>query len=220
MTFKEAYEALLDIAHRSNEQFIPSAKREINAACLRAARKHPFVMLQEVAPVIYPGGQSSVSLTDLLGKRFGGLISASLASGAELKVVTYAQYRAWAQEIDDASPLALRQSPVGDQTSCPITNIYGQVLVLQGANISLKPVPTNPISLVLLVSTLPEPLVGDSDTNFFLSHCWDYILLSALNRYNLYLKEDDRFPVTHAAMSEEWDGLLTWDASLRTSQGF
>lgn len=226
MNFKEAYTALLDMANKSGDsQFENAAKREINSACFRAARKHAFAYQKKLVEITYPAGTEEVSLSSLISEKPSGVISAKTESGRPLKVKTYDELRAWALEREEVQPNRIDLDYLDPgfselrSFSTFLQQTYGQVLYLNGSLIGLVPPPSDDLKLKLHINTVPDELSADSDTNFFLEHCWDYILLSALQRFNLYLREEQRFPVTREMVMEEWEDLLRWDATVRTSQG-
>lgn len=55
---------------------------------------------------------------------------------------------------------------------------------------------------------------ADGDTDFFLDHCTEFILYRSLYQLNLHLKEDQRIPISQAALADAWDSVIQWDTSL------
>lgn len=55
---------------------------------------------------------------------------------------------------------------------------------------------------------------GDTDTDFFLDHCTEFILYRSIYQLNLHLKEDQRIPISKDALADAWDSVIQWDTSL------
>jgi hypothetical protein len=64
-----------------------------------------------------------------------------------------------------------------------------------------------------VVQWLP-PYVGDTDSDFFLNYCADYMLLGTVHMLNFMIKEDVRVPVSEKLMASSWQSLLCWDANI------
>lgn len=61
-----------------------------------------------------------------------------------------------------------------------------------------------------VVLWLPD-YVKDTDTDFFLKHCEDYMLMRAVYQLNFMLKEDQRVVISAKAMEAAWDSVLAVD---------
>lgn len=57
-------------------------------------------------------------------------------------------------------------------------------------------------------------LVKESDTNFLLDYGFDFIMYRSIIELNFFIKEDERFQVSNALVSDAWNTLTAWDASL------
>lgn len=57
-------------------------------------------------------------------------------------------------------------------------------------------------------------LVKEQDTNFLLDYGFDYIMYRSIVELNFFIKEDERFQVNTSMVSDTWNSLLAWDASL------
>ncbi len=64
---------------------------------------------------------------------------------------------------------------------------------------------------------LPE-LVGNSDTNFLLKYCSDWVITQATFELQYYLKEDERVQLTAGLLRDKWDTVVAWNASLQSEQ--
>lgn len=56
-----------------------------------------------------------------------------------------------------------------------------------------------------------EDYVQEDDTDFFLDHCEDFMLLRGVAQLNFMLKEDQRVNISAAAMSQSWETVLKVD---------
>lgn len=63
------------------------------------------------------------------------------------------------------------------------------------------------------VKWLPR-LVREEDTNFLLTYGFDFIMYRAIIEINFFIKEDERFQVNLAMVTDAWNSLMVWDASL------
>lgn len=63
------------------------------------------------------------------------------------------------------------------------------------------------------VKWLPR-LVKEQDTNFLLEYGFDFIMYRSIIELNFFIKEEERFQVTSAMVSDSWNSLMAWDASL------
>lgn len=64
-----------------------------------------------------------------------------------------------------------------------------------------------------IVKWLPE-YSGDSDTDFFLDYCSDFMLLRTVHMLNFLIKEDLRMPVSKDEMAVAWQSVIAWDSSM------
>lgn len=60
----------------------------------------------------------------------------------------------------------------------------------------------------------PDYHATDHPTDFFLEDCEDFMLLRSIVELNFFLKEDQRVPISAAALKDSWESVLAWDASL------
>ena len=95
-------------------------------------------------------------------------------------------------------------------------DVNERILFLVGENsIGLYPTPTADTNLLLhLHIWLPE-LVEPTDTNFLLNYATDLILMRAVKRMCIYLKEDNRMPYAQAEFDEGYKSLLDWDSTIK-----
>lgn len=61
-----------------------------------------------------------------------------------------------------------------------------------------------------VVAWLPE-YVQENDSDFFLEHCEDFMVLRAVYQLNFFLKEDQRVAISEKAMASLWETVLKVD---------
>lgn len=95
-------------------------------------------------------------------------------------------------------------------------------LVRMGQKIYLSPndpqtygdnVSTTVVVYMDVIKFLPD-YSGDSDSDFFLEHCYDYLVLRTVQQLNAFLKEDQRLPFSTKLMEEAWRSVVEWDNNM------
>jgi hypothetical protein len=51
-------------------------------------------------------------------------------------------------------------------------------------------------------------------SNFLLQYCFDYLILQSIVELNLFLKEDQRIPISAKLLSSTWDNVLAWNSAI------
>lgn len=64
-----------------------------------------------------------------------------------------------------------------------------------------------------IVKWLPD-YKNDSDTDFFLEHCVDFLKFRTIYELNFMLKEDLRVPISEKALERSWLSVQRWDAAM------
>jgi hypothetical protein len=65
---------------------------------------------------------------------------------------------------------------------------------------------------------LPQPpsdWIGRTD--FFINYCTDWMLYRSIQELNLFLKEDQRQPISVRMVEDAWETVKTWNADLATT---
>lgn len=222
-TFVTAYTDVLDYINRPAAEMATQAKREVNNAILWLQRKRAFKMSERLIRVTYPANALKINLSAACEGLLRNLLHVSMASAATdtigkvLKITTYDRLmRERRQWQGDHEPLPEYQAINDPSThSNHVDSLYKyRVFQMGESDIGLYPTPTADVTLVInLHIWLPE-LVADADTNFFLTYAYDVLLLRALSRANLYLKEDRRVPITKEELDDAYLALVEWDASI------
>lgn len=233
MDFVTATAALLDYVRRPASELGAAAKLEINAACLWANRNHDFKYAEGFATVVYPLQTEYITLSDICDATILNLICVELlppgvttqTSGIPLKIKQYQAIQSERLTKNNNASLFLTEYGCDSNSNqweleyaTRVQQDFRYFVTTIATGFGLWPVAQRNENLKLLFNKKLPWLVNDSDTNFLLENCWDFILLRALKRFNIYLKEDNRVPITNEELGEEWDSILEWDAKIRTIQ--
>lgn len=220
MNFEEAYSAVLDYSNRPD--LTTAAKREVNAACLRVNRRYPFEYSKELISVTFLGSGAALDV-HAVGVKIQGVLAALRQGQIPLRVMTESALQGRLLNFEQDGP----SREFIDSVSTPSVSAYsmaqivgvteGQIVVVSGQTVRLFPKQTADVQVDLLVHKQLEPLTADDDTNFLLTYAWDFIVLSALKRFNLYLKEGEQFSISSVQLQQEWSDLMEWDASIGSS---
>jgi len=60
----------------------------------------------------------------------------------------------------------------------------------------------------------PPPTDWPGRTDFFLNYCVDWMLYRSIQELNLFLKEDQRQPISMSFVNEAWETVKTWNTNL------
>jgi hypothetical protein len=112
-----------------------------------------------------------------------------------------------------------------DLTSQTDLVVPGMVLVKFGEKIYLSPSnadswgQTGQTSMTIYLDVIKwmDEYTADSDTDFFLTHHADFLLLKTLERINFSLKEDQRIPINQSLLKTSWAAVEAWDEELLES---
>lgn len=61
---------------------------------------------------------------------------------------------------------------------------------------------------------LPDYTGTGTETDFLLTHAYDFMLLESVHKLNFYLKDDQRVPVSQAVLESQWHSVIAWDSNL------
>ena len=113
-------------------------------------------------------------------------------------------------------PYLSRTSQIADDTlrkqnHCPCN---GSRVIHDGQKVYHTPLIGEPHELYFYAVKWMPRLVKEQDTNFLLDYGFDYIMYRSIVELNFFIKEDERFQVNTSMVSDTWNSLLSWDASL------
>lgn len=215
MTFQEAYLEVLDFAQRSSTEpkMVERAKRCVNYAMQSAAMSHPFFFNQVSLIVPWLSTDTTMSMTTFGTDKCGGIVSCEIVDspaalwGQAVRIVTQEQFvnqrliQAGRVQSDGLNTFESRQKD-------------NKVIVLTGSSFTIYPLPATDIFLKITYQKLLNEMLDDSDTNFFLTHAPDFIISTAVRKFNFYLKEDERIKLSDDFINSEWESLKRLNANL------
>jgi hypothetical protein len=81
----------------------------------------------------------------------------------------------------------------------------------------LYPTPSAAVNLMITYNGKLNKLVNDTDTNFFLDDCSDFIITKALQKMFLYLKDRNSAVALNDQIAAEWETLKSWNNNITYS---
>jgi hypothetical protein len=224
-TFLQAQTAVLDYINRPSSEMLTVVKREINLTILWMQRMHKFQYSERVIRLTYPATAVSIDLTEPCGGRLRDVINLQLLStdtGIAGRPLWVRSFDAIIQERSkflrghrhDEDELPQNSDLTFDSWVTRNASYYG---FLSGENLGLYPTPTVTQYLLINLHIWLAELSADSDTNFLLENCYDFIILKTLQRYNTYSKQDGRNPVSAEELAILWEGIKQWDGQVMVS---
>ena len=224
-TFGTAITDLLDYVNRPVSESGARAAREINNAIRLAQRRRIFKRTERLFKVTYPANALTINLTDAAGGlprdfQTVQLLSESGANfGLPLRIKTYDEIISELdkyQRTNVVDEFAVEGQDWDDPRRLPnfIQKIHKYYGFLVNDQFGLYPTPTQDVNLLFNLHIWLPTLEKDSDTNFFLEECYDYVTMSALAKLNLSLKHDARYPITAAELKFLWDSVEAWDGTI------
>lgn len=228
-TFGTSITDLLDYVNRPRAELGPAAARAINNTISLMQRRHRFKMSERLINLTYPSGQLSVDLSDAGQGTPRDYLSVQLIKpdaqgimGIPLVIKNYSELTAEADKYnrtnraDEFKEEAFNE-PYQLSTHVKRNRAYDAFLV--GNRLGLYPTPQNDVQLNIHFHVWLPKLVDDSDTNFLLEFCGDYVFTRALQTLQLSLKVDKRYPVTQAELADLWETVSQWDSQIRDTPG-
>lgn len=232
-TFIQIASDLLSYINRPSGEMLVHAKREINLAIMDTQRKRAFKLTERIADLTYPSGAFTVSLNGVCDGTIRDFIAVQLKTAAGDVIGKPLKFRSYQNIINEranwdrtqTAPDLYVEDPLQPQVNAGHANFvrinssYDAFVVNNQFGLYPKPATTD-TNLQLFVHVWLPLLVDDSDTNFFLTFAYDYILLLALRRMHLFMKVDTRYAVTDAELAKLLDSLTTWDGSIGEQMPF
>lgn len=226
--FKEAKTELLQFAKRSTTEsrWDSMAGSIINESQNKLQRLLPNLnaLTKIVTDFTYPANKEQVSFTDAVNATdINKIISVHVTSqeggrfGKPLRLFTAQQLTQAMEEFDDRT---VREQYAELETYNylkHVSDVHGQIGYLLETDLCIYPTPSRDLRLSILYTPWLEHLSLDTDTNFLLKYCWDFIFYSSLLKLNIFLSEEDRIEVSNAMLNYALNEVRSWNASLNYS---
>lgn len=234
ITFLDAYTELLDWVGRdaTDPTNIARAKGCINDAILWMNRSYKFKVAESMSVVTYPANAAFVDLGVVCnGGTVSGLTSVQIINdvnsrtGMNIPLMSYGALQSARSQADNLNPVpqfyvSNPSSPLVNRNSfdAQVETNWKYISFLQGTNFGLHPKPTQPVVLLITYNSLFPSLVNDSDTSPFLTYCKDFVISKALQRMNIYIKDEaQRVAISDSQIDSDWRSVIRWDDELLTN---
>ena len=231
-TFAHLRKAVAAYMNRDESAFVSNGFDVLTQACNDAhqwvQRKHIFDRASVFITV------PSVSLTD------GAQLSTAVLRGTSTAVIVRALKAAWLPSsgggelpiriVSREEWVARRQrrndfvvdvrdepSTLQEGGTLPLEVVlYGEMIHLTTADPSVYG-QASTVDLHFDAIRWYEDYENADDTDFCLTYFFDFMVMRSIYYLNFYLKEDQRVPISAAAMNDTWESVIAWDTSLRTN---
>lgn len=225
-TFLEIQDDLLDYINRPASEMRDAVKREINNTILWMQRKHQFRLSERVIRLTYPSGSFKINIATACDgtprdyKNVQLLGSSTANEGLNLYLRSYSEImaqkmkyqRSMSPQSFDESDFSNNNIPRDEQAFASfVVRNHQHYVFFSGPDLGLYPTPSTDRYLLLNLHIFLDVLEDNADTNYLLDNCYDFILLKALKRFNIYLKTEQRIPIPAEEVADAWDSILQWD---------
>lgn len=213
MTFQELYSFILEATSRPTT-FTAKAKMAVNLAVKQALNLHQFSYNKDFETVTYTASSETVNWRSLLASAHSiASVMEVSSNGAYLRTLPVVAFDKLLAEFKPASVLMWDSEAVTTEQTQP-----RQAFLIQD-KLGLYPKPSTNVLLKVIYYKKLVDLSGDSDTNFLTEYCSDLIIDLALQRFNYFLKEDERYPVTEAQIKRSLTAAQQWDSNVVNNTG-
>lgn len=230
-TYLEAQDELLDWINRPASEMRTRVKSVINQTILWMQRKHQFQFSERLIKVTYPANSLKINIAtacdgrprDYKNIQLLGNLDAN--EGLNLFMKTYSQIMNDKMKNNRLSTGHAFQCE-NDVNTIPndagryasyVTTTHRHFVFTNGSDIGLYPTPASDRFLLINLHTFQDTLSADDDTNFLLDNCYDFIILKALKRMNIFLKSEGRIPIPAEEVADAWDSIMVWDSQVMVS---
>ena len=233
MTYTDFRKEVAGFMNRSQDAFVINSfdilARAVNKARLWAERKHNFELSRISVSI------PSVSLTDG-GDLTTAVDVADLTTPVVVKLIergfipfqdssgNYFPIQVISRDTHMSRLQRRYENMVSNRMAeaSPATLPAQFAIVRQANKIYLMPAYANAYGLNTTVINVrldvvrfqPDYDASTHPTDFFLTYCEDFMLLRSIVELNFFLKEDQRIPISAAALKDSWESVLAWDASI------
>lgn len=226
-TFKDVTDSVLDHICRPELEMLATCQREVNAVLLWMQRKHKFQFSERLVTITYPANALFIDIPTACEGRPRDYINAQVLSeptalsGKALQIRRYSEIITRKDKLQRGrvdSPWETESPHLTDPSISTYDRdmrVYAEsCLFLSGQRLGYFARPQSDRHILLNLHIWLPNLVGDTDTNFLLENCFDFVVLKALRRVYIVIKEEARTMITDAELQEGWDSCLQWDSEV------
>jgi len=228
-TFGTVITDLLDYVNRPRVELGPAAARAINNTVTVMQRRHMFKMSERLINITYPANSLTIDLADFGQGSLRDLLSIQLKRpdaqgivGVPVVIKNYSELIAAADKYNRTNRAdEFKEEAFNEpyQLSTHIQRNRACEAFIVGNQIGLYPTPTVDTQLNVNFHCWLPKLVDDSETNFLLEYCTDYVFTRALQTLQMSIKVDKRYQITAAESADLWETISQWDSQIRNSPG-
>lgn len=214
MTFLEAVTFILGATRRASS-FTAVAKLCINLAVKEATQLGAFNCVEDKEDITYPASTESITW----GSTFlpnAQNIKAIYILGTDGKPSSKVNIFSYQRVLEDELPRSEAERLLFDAQNSETTTYKA---FIRGTTLGLYPEPTEAVNLRVLFNTKLPTLVADADTNILLEHCEMLVLNLALQKCNVYIAEDEQFPVSERTIQRSLAAAQQWDNQFANANG-
>jgi hypothetical protein len=225
-TFQTTQNDVLDYVNRPSAEMLSQVKREINNTLLLMQRRLKLAMSERLITVEYPANTLMINVAAACDGRPRDIMSVQLLASATDKAGIPLKMRKYNQIVMEAQKYQRRRAPnypdeaitedVGT-TFAEVMRTYtpgGMYAFLIADNVGLYPTPSEAKNILIHLHVFLDTLIDDTDTNYLLDNCYDYVLLKTLAKMSVYLKDDLRITVDDKEVAEAWDSVVQWNSEV------
>jgi hypothetical protein len=214
MTFLEAVTFILGATRRA-ASFTSVAKLCVNLAVKEATQLGAFNCVESKEDITYPASTESITW----GSTYlpsAQSIKAIYLLGTDSKPSSKVSIFSYQRVLEDELPKSEFERLLVDSQNRETTTYKA---FIRGTTLGLYPEPTEAVSLRVLYNTKLPTLVADADTNILLEHCEMLVLNLALQKCNVYIAEDEQFPISERTIQRSLAAAQQWDNQFANANG-
>jgi hypothetical protein len=208
MTFTQFSALVAGYMGRDESTFVRGGQnvimQAVNNALLMAQKKRQFEVQKALVYGAVP--VTGLALSGFLGAKGGSAVS----------VKSFLGFYAYADDAQDKCGESVPFAPIHEVQRFQTRHLGATrpFVYLRGDKVFVYPRVAETQELMAEVVLWMAPVTSGSDTNVFLTHHVDWLLLAVVQELNFFLKEDQRVVISAQAMVERWRGVEDWDMSL------
>ena len=212
MTFLEITNFILGATRRPTS-FTSVVKLCINLAVQEATKLNNFNCLTDFENYTYPATTESIDWTTVFAD--ADSIKSIFIVGASGRPVSRVRIFSYERLMDDELPRY--PDLIADPT--PTTNVTLYKAYITGVKLGFFPEPQQSVTTRVVFTTKLPTLVDDADENILLTNCPELIVNLTLQKFNNYLSEDERFPITKNQIDRSIAAAQLWDNNFANANG-
>lgn len=206
--FSDLYTDVMDSLNRPTTEtaVLAACKKRINDTIRLIQRRRAYRKTERLVTVTYPANALTIDLTAVCDGKLRDLISVQMLGESTAKSGVILPYKSYAQLQAARMKYQRLNEPANLNEWQYVTEFFGHenfttrvhryYVFLMNGEVGLYPTPTSDVTLLVFAHTWLPDLSADADTNFLLDWAYDLVHDYSLHRMSVYLKQDNRTPLT------------------------